>query len=321
LCRRAPQPAPLTRRVGRGQQRERLGIWPQAAYLAQEVLLEPLAQRKRFRQAGAAGELVGGVLGTEFHQRERVIAGVGQDAVNGLRGQGPASHRAEQLTGLGVGQAIHRDGRKLLEHLLAGRLAYAGDEADAVGMQAAGDETEHLRRLGIQPVRVINDAQQRLCLSRPGKQRERRQSHQEPFRRRSCFLTESDPQRAPLRRRQLVQLRQARDQQLMQATERHADLRLDTGNAGNPQVRRRGDRVLEQRRLPDPRSAAQHQRSAEATAHRGQDLVDRRPLGVAVKEHEFLPPPVIHAPRPGPVTENHRCPPPSGSLSSWVSAR
>ncbi len=224
LCRRAPQPAPLTGRVGRDQQRERLGVWRQAAYLAQEVVLEPLAQRKWLRQAGAAGELVGRVLGTEFHQRERIVAGIGQDAVDRLRGQGSASHRAEQLTGLGVGQAIHRDRRKLLEHLLGGRLAYASDEADAVRMQAAGNETEHLRRFGIQPVRVINNAQQRLGLSRPGKQRERRQSHQEPLRRRPCLLTESDPQRAPLRRRQLVQLRQARDQQLMQATERHADL-------------------------------------------------------------------------------------------------
>lgn len=137
--------------------------------------------------------------------------GVGQDAVNGLRVESPASHRAEQLTRLGVGQAVHRDRRKLLEHLLCGGFAYADDEADAVRVQAAGDETEHLRRFGIEPVRVIDDAQQRLCFSRPGKQRERRQSHQEPLRRRPCYLAESDPQRAPLRRRQLVQLRQARD--------------------------------------------------------------------------------------------------------------
>ena len=118
LGRRAPQPGPVTARVGRGQQRERLGVWRQAAYLAQEVFLEPLAQRKRFGLDGAAGELVGRVLGAEFHQRERVVAGVGQDAVDGLRVEGSASHRAEQLTRLGVGQAVHRDRRKLLEHLL-----------------------------------------------------------------------------------------------------------------------------------------------------------------------------------------------------------
>ena len=270
------------------------------------MLLEPLAQRKRLGQHGAAGQLVGRVLGTEFHQRERVIAGVGQDAVDGLRVEGSASHRAEQLTRLGVGQAVHRDRRKLLEHLLCGRFADAGDEADAVRVQAAGDEAEHLRRFGIEPVRVIDNAQQRLCFSRPGKQRERRQSHQEPLRRRPCFLAESNPQRAPLRRRQVVQLRQARDQQLVQATELHADLRLDTGDAANPKVRRCCDGVLEQRRLADPRPPAQHQRAAEATAHRVQDPVDRRPFGPAVKQHELLPPPVIHAPRPGPVIEKHR---------------
>jgi hypothetical protein len=124
--------------------------------------------------------------------------------------------------------------------------------------------------------------------------------------RRPCFLSERDPQCAPLRRRQVVQLRQARDQQLVQAAELHADLRLDTGDAANPQVRCRGDGVLEQRRLPDPGPSAQHQRAAEAAAHGVQDPVDRGPFGLAVEQHELIPPPIIHGPRPGPVTVNHR---------------
>jgi hypothetical protein len=36
----------------------------------------------------------------------------------------------------------------------------------------------------------------------------------------------------------------------------------------NPQVRRCLDGIPEQRRLPDPGASAQHQRAAEATAHR-----------------------------------------------------
>jgi len=63
-------------------------------------------------------------------------------------------------------------------------------------------------------------------------------------------------------------------QQLVQATELHADLRLDTSDAGSPQILRGGDGVLEQRRLPHPRASAQHQCAAEATAHRVQDPVD-----------------------------------------------
>jgi len=182
------------------EQRERLGVWRQAAYLAQEMILEPLTQRKRFGPHGAAGELVGRVLGTEFHQRERVIAGVRQDAVDGLRVEGSIDHQAEELTRLGVGQAVHPDRRKLLEYRPCGRLADAGDEAHAVRIQAAGDETEHLRRSGIEPVRVIDDAQQRLRFTRPGEQSQRRQAHQEPLRRRSCVLSERGPERVPLRR-------------------------------------------------------------------------------------------------------------------------
>ena len=301
-----PQGALVTCGVGRGQQRERLGVGRQAADLAQEVLLQPLAQRKRLGLDGAARQLVGGVLGAEFDQRERVIAGVGQDAVDGLRAEGSARHRTKQLAGLGVGQAVHADRRKLLEHRLGGGVADAGDEADAVRVQAARDEAEHLRRFGIEPVRVIDDAQQRLGFSRPGQQRECGQSHQELFRRRSGFQAESNSQRVPLRRRQVVQLRQARDQQLVQAGELHADLRLDAGDTGNPKVRRCRDGVLEQRRLPDPWPSAQHQRAAEAATDRVQDPVDRRPFGPPVKQHELFPSPVVHAPRPGPVSENHR---------------
>ena len=270
------------------------------------MLLEPLAQRERFGLDGAAGELVGGVLGAEFHQRERVIAGVGQDAVDDLRAEGSARHRAEQLAGLGVGQAVHRDRRKLLEHRLGGRFTDAGDEADAVRAQAPGDEAEHLCRFGIEPVRVIDDAQQRLGFGRPGQQRECCQSQQELFRRRSCFLAESDSQRAPLRRRQVVQSWQARDQQLVQAGELHADLRLNAGDTGHPQVRRCFDGILQQCRLPGPGPSAQHQRAAEAAAHRVQDPVDRRPFGPAVKQDESLPPPFIPAWRRGRVSENHR---------------
>ena len=46
--------------------------------------------------------------------------------------------------------------------------------------------------------------------------------------------------------------------------------------------------------------------AAEAAAHGVQDPIDRGSFGPAVKQHELLLPPVIHGPRPGPVTANHR---------------
>ena len=100
-----------------GQQHEGLRAGREIAYLAQESVPEPLAHRKRLGQRCPAGELVGRVLGAELHERERVIVGVGQDAVGDLGVERTVDDRAEQLAGLGVGQALHRDDRKLLEHL------------------------------------------------------------------------------------------------------------------------------------------------------------------------------------------------------------
>jgi len=150
--------------------------------------------------------------------------GVRQDAVDNLRTQGCASHGGEQLTSFGLRQAIHRDRRKLFEDRLYVRVAHSDDQADAVRAEPAGNEAEHLRRFRVKPVRVVDNAQQRLGFTRLGEQGQCRQCHQEPLRRRSGLLAKGNPERGQLRRRQFLQLWQAWDQQLVQATEGQAEL-------------------------------------------------------------------------------------------------
>jgi len=198
--------------------------------------------------------------------------------------QGVADDRGEELAGLRIGQAVHGQRRELLEQPWRRRLADRGDHADAVGVQAPGHEADHLRRFGIEPLGVVDEAQQRLLLARARKNRQHGEPHQEPVRRRPSGQPERDLQREPLGRRQGREHRQERDQQLVHAPELQADFRLDPGHGGNPQIGSRMEGVLQQRRLPGAGTSAQHHRLAEAATRGVQHAVDGLPLQLPVKQ-------------------------------------
>ena len=84
--------------------------------------------------------------------------------------------------------------------LLAG-LARGEHDADRLRQQAAGDERERQRRRVIQPLRVVDDAQQRTLLGRLRDQAQHRQPDQEPIRRGAGAQAEDDLERVALRRR------------------------------------------------------------------------------------------------------------------------
>jgi hypothetical protein len=83
--------------------------------------------------------------------------------------------------------------------------AYGRDEADPVGVKTTGHEPEHVRRFNVEPVPVVDDAQQRLLFSRPGKQRQCGEPHQEKIRRRPFSQAERDLHGIALRHRQCRQ--------------------------------------------------------------------------------------------------------------------
>ena len=62
------------------------------------------------------------------------------------------------------------------------------DEPHRFGEQAAGDEGERLRRGLIEPLRVVDDAQQRASLGRLGEEAEGREPDQEPVRSRPALI-------------------------------------------------------------------------------------------------------------------------------------
>ena len=90
---------------------------------------------------------------------------------------------------------------------------------DRLGQQAPRDEGERLHRHLVEPLRVVDDAEQGLVVGGRGHQAQHRQPDQETVRRRPDAAAERDVQRLALWFRQLVEVIQQRRAQLLQSGE------------------------------------------------------------------------------------------------------
>ena len=125
-----------------------------------------------------------------------------------------------------VGEPPDRQRRQTRKHPLIGRLADREQEQHRLRQQPPGDEPEHLTRRFIQPLSVIDQADQRPRRGILGQQTQHRQTHHEPVPSRSRRQPKRHTQRALLRLRQRGQAAQDRPAELMQRRERQLHLRL-----------------------------------------------------------------------------------------------
>ena len=152
----------------------------------------------------AAGEVGAGHAAGQFQQGQRVALGLRDDA---------AAHLVVERAGQGrVGAARARGrGRSPVTSSTGSparwALGFAGaeDQSDRVGCEATGGEPERLRRSLVEPLLVVDDADQRAVTGGLGEQREQGQADEEPVEAGGrAGLDASGAQRRPLRRRHLV---------------------------------------------------------------------------------------------------------------------
>ena len=173
---------------------------PRAA--GRKLVLDPLRQI-----AGAAGRpkppasCVGVRPSRQLEQRQRVAARLGDDPVADPPVQREAHRRVEQRAGVAVDAAPRTSSSGRCRSSSPGSRA-ANTSAHRLGQQPARDERERQRRGPIEPLRVVDDAQQRTLLGHLGQQAEHGQADQEAIRARPGAQAEHGPQRVALRRRQ-----------------------------------------------------------------------------------------------------------------------
>jgi hypothetical protein len=161
---------------------------------------------------------------------------------------------------------------------IAGGRARRKEKSDGLGEEPPRDEGECLGRHLVQPLRVVDDAEERTLLCRPRKQRQDRQPDEESIRRRSFGPAERDLECAALWRRELLHGFEQRRTQLVQGRERELHLRLDARGLKDPHVCCRCNGIVQEGCLSDPGLAVQQQRATLPGADRGDNLIEQGAL-------------------------------------------
>ncbi len=167
----APQQARVAERVGGGSQQQALAVARERLDAIAVALLDPARQRARVGQA--AGQLGRRQAARQLEQRERVAARLGEDAVAHARVEPARRDRLQQRTRVRIGEPLDAQLRQPASSTASLGLAHREDDRDPLGQQAAGDEREHLGGGAVEPLGVVDEADERLRLGRRGEQLER----------------------------------------------------------------------------------------------------------------------------------------------------
>ncbi len=183
-----------------------------------------------------------------------------------MRGKRRGRTRRDQPPrGLGIKRA---DSQPLQTGRVKGALAvsHSEEERHGVGLKAPRGKNECLRRGRIEPLRVVDDHQQRAHLGRVRQQAQCARRHREatPAHRRT--QRKRGPQCRSLWRWDLLQRREDRTAGLQQARKGHVRLCLHPDHRKHLHLARPGDGVAKQTALPDTCVSVQHERFAATFA-------------------------------------------------------
>ena len=200
----APQQAHIAERLGRRRQEQKLRVARKRLDALKEAVLDAARQRARVGEPEPARELRRRQSARQLDQREGVAAaprrgsgpsparraarGSSRPAAAGRRrpaaprSRAPATPRA---------RARRRDSRT------------ANTNPDPLRQQPARHERERLRGHPVEPLRVVDDAHERLLLGGVGQQAQDGQPDEEALRRRPGAQAERRAQRVALRARQM----------------------------------------------------------------------------------------------------------------------
>jgi hypothetical protein len=174
--------------------------------------------------------------------------------------------------------------RQPLEVPLAARLARGEDEPDRHCTETARDERQRLCRGRVEPLRVVDDADQGSVFRDVGEQTQDREADAKPIRRIAVAHTERGAQRIALRVGKALDTIHERRAQLLQTRVGELHLGLDSGRSGDGAPRRVLRQILQQRTLANPGLPTQHQRPAQTPAHARYQLIQRRALAAPANQ-------------------------------------
>ncbi len=274
----APQQVHVTHCLcGRGEQKS-LRLDRECLVLAKEALLDLARERLHVRKREPARELRHRQSARQLQQRERVTARFGDDAISDARVESPGHGGVQNGAGIAVAESSDDLFRKSRERVVDARLAHREHQTDGVRQETTRNEREYLRGQPIEPLRVVDDADERLLLRNFGQQAENGQTHQKSIGRGAGIQSERGAERVRLRSGETCQMLEHRRTELVQPGKRKLHLRLDPRRSSNAAVHCVSHEVVEQRGLAYSCVTAHDQHATLTGAHTFQHVVELRAL-------------------------------------------
>ena len=171
--------------------RSRCELSRQSLDAPHEALLDLTREGLRVREREAAGELGRREPSGQLQQRQWVAAGLADDAVPHPLVDPAEVRRVQERAGILVRQPADHLVRQPVQLRHSARLAHGEDQRHRFGQQAARHEREDLRRGLIQPLRVVDQADERALLGNVREQAE----HGEPDQKVIGRLAGCEPER------------------------------------------------------------------------------------------------------------------------------
>jgi hypothetical protein len=216
------------------EQQEQPGLRRHGLEPPPETLIDLARERQRLGTAEPARKLCGRQLPLHLQQGRRVPPRLGHDSLAHPRVTRPRDGGSQQLQRIRIPQTLDDELRESRE--IVGRLTRGEHDRDRLHGQTARDERERLRRCAIQPLRIVDNAEQRALLGQIRQEAENGQPDDKTVRRNSRVQTEHGPQRVALRARKALQPIHPWRAQLVQSCELVLRLCLDACRARNPQI-------------------------------------------------------------------------------------
>ncbi len=282
---RAPDQQRVVDRLRGGDEQQQPRIVGQRLQASQEALLDPPRHLGGGLQAERRRQLRGGQGPRQLEDGQRVPPGLGHETADDALVDAARDDGGEQRACVLVGQRPEVELRQPRELAGVGRVADGEHERHRLGEQPAGDEAEHLRGGRVEPLRVVDDAQQRALGSGLGEEAQRRERDQEAVGRGAGRQPQGDAEGRLLRGRQGVEPAEQRRAQLMEAGERQLHLRLDAGHPRDAEARRLPGAVVQQRGLAHPGLAPHDQHRAAVIASVLEQPIERPALGGTAQEN------------------------------------
>jgi hypothetical protein len=216
--------------------------------------------------------------------KNAAAAGLAEDPVPHRRIERPGDRRVQQPTCVIGGQPLDREFRQSFELMIVAGLAQREYQSHPLRQKAPCHERKRLHRHPIEPLRVVDDADERLLLGGVGEQAQDGQADQKAIRRGTGAHAERGVQRVALGDWQEPETAKHRCAQRVQAGECELHLGLDPRYPGDPASLRDARQIPQQDGLTDSRLAAEDQHATATRARFHDESIQYLALAVTVEQ-------------------------------------